>query len=55
MLSIPVTLFGDETSFGLAAALRASPQTAGVIHVFEVSDVAEARQVRKRSASAKRR
>ena len=44
-LQSPVVLFGDETSFGLAAALRDSPQAAGAIHVFEVSDVAELRQV----------
>jgi NADPH-dependent ferric siderophore reductase len=40
-----LVLFGDETSFGLAAALRDSPQGAGAIHVFEASDVAESRQV----------
>ncbi len=44
-LASPVVLFGDETSFGLAAALRDSPQGAGAMHVFEVSDVAESRQV----------
>jgi NADPH-dependent ferric siderophore reductase len=43
-LESPVVLFGDETSFGLAAALRECPQGAGAIHVFEVSDVAESRQ-----------
>ena len=51
----PVVLFGDETSFGLAAALRECPQGDGAIHVFEASDVAESRPVRRRSASAKRR
>jgi ferric-chelate reductase (NADPH) len=40
-----VVLFGDETSFGLAAALRDSPRGAGAIHVFEASDVAESRPV----------
>jgi ferric-chelate reductase (NADPH) len=40
-----VVLFGDETSFGLAAALRDSPQAGGAIHVFEASDVAESRPV----------
>ncbi len=44
-LDSPAVLFGDETSFGLAAALRDSPRGAGTIHVFEVSDVAESRQV----------
>jgi NADPH-dependent ferric siderophore reductase len=44
-LESPVVLFGDETSFGLAAALRNSPQGAGATHVFEVSDVAESRPV----------
>lgn len=44
-LQSPVVLFGDETSFGLAAALRDSPQGAGAIHVFEASDVAESRPV----------
>ncbi|UPJ54205.1 siderophore-interacting protein [Bradyrhizobium sp. 200] len=41
----PVVLFGDETSFGLAAALRDSPLGAGALHVFEASDVAESRPV----------
>ena len=40
-----VVLFGDETSFGLAAALRDCPQVDGAIHVFEASDVAESRPV----------
>ena len=44
-LESPVVLFGDETSFGLAAALRDSPQAHGAMHVFEVSDVAESRPV----------
>ncbi len=44
-LEAPLVLFGDETSFGLAAALRDSRQGAGAIHVFEASDVAESRQV----------
>jgi ferric-chelate reductase (NADPH) len=44
-LESPMVLFGDETSFGLAAALRDSPQGAGAIHVFEASDVAESRPV----------
>jgi NADPH-dependent ferric siderophore reductase len=44
-LESPVVLFGDETSFGLAAALRNSPRGAGAIHVFEASDVAESQQV----------
>ena len=44
-LESPVALFGDETSFGLAAAFRDSPQGAGAIHVFEASDVAESRPV----------
>lgn len=44
-LESPVVLFGDETSFGLAAALRDSPRADGAIHVFEASDVAESRLV----------
>lgn len=44
-LKSPVVLFGDETSFGLAAALRECPQADGAIHVFEASDVAESRPV----------
>ncbi|WP_244608460.1 siderophore-interacting protein [Bradyrhizobium algeriense] len=44
-LESPVVLFGDETSFGLAAALRDSPQGASATHVFEVSDVVESRPV----------
>jgi NADPH-dependent ferric siderophore reductase len=44
-LESPVVLFGDETSFGVAAAIRDSPQADAAIHVFEVSDVAESRQV----------
>jgi ferric-chelate reductase (NADPH) len=44
-LTVPLVLFGDETSFGLAAALRDSPQTDGAIHAFEASDVAESRAV----------
>lgn len=44
-LEQPVVLFGDETSFGLAAALRDSPQGAGASHVLEASDVAESRSV----------
>lgn len=41
----PIVLFGDETSFGLAAALRESHQGARALHVFEVSNVAESRRV----------
>jgi NADPH-dependent ferric siderophore reductase len=44
-LPSPVVLFGDETSFGLPAALRDSPQAGGAMHVFEASDLAESRQV----------
>jgi NADPH-dependent ferric siderophore reductase len=44
-LQSPVVLFGDETSFGLAAALQDSRQSDAAMHVFEVSDVAESRQV----------
>ena len=46
-LESPVVLFGDETSFGLAAALRDCTQADGAIHVFEASDVAESRPVLK--------
>lgn len=44
-LESPVALFGDETSFGLAAALRECRQAEGAMHVFETSDVTESRQV----------
>jgi ferric-chelate reductase (NADPH) len=44
-LESPVVLFGDETSFGLAAAFRNGPQADGAIHVFEASDAAESRSV----------
>jgi NADPH-dependent ferric siderophore reductase len=44
-LESPVVLFGDETSFGLAAAFRGSRHGVDAIHVFEVSDVAESRRV----------
>jgi ferric-chelate reductase (NADPH) len=44
-LQSPVVLFGDETSFGLAVALRDSSQADGAIHVFEASDAAESRPV----------
>jgi NADPH-dependent ferric siderophore reductase len=38
-----VILFGDETSFALAAALSERLQTHGAIHVFEASDGPESR------------
>jgi ferric-chelate reductase (NADPH) len=44
-LGSPVVLFGDETSFGLAVALRKSPKADGAIHVFEASVIAESRPV----------
>jgi ferric-chelate reductase (NADPH) len=44
-LESPAVLFGDETSFGLAAALRDSLRADGATHVFEASDVAESRPV----------
>jgi NADPH-dependent ferric siderophore reductase len=44
-LESPVVLFGDETSFGLAAAFRDSLQDARATHVFEVADVVESRPV----------
>ncbi|WBL81254.1 siderophore-interacting protein [Bradyrhizobium xenonodulans] len=40
----PVVLFGDETSFGLAAALRDNLQTGGALHMFEANDIAESQQ-----------
>ncbi|OPY98299.1 FAD-binding protein [Bradyrhizobium sacchari] len=43
--SAPIVLFGDETSFGLAAALRDSLHAGGALHMFEATDVAESRQV----------
>ena len=42
-LKSPAVLFGDETSFGLAAALGDTPLADDAIRVFEVSDVAESR------------
>ncbi|MFT4117658.1 siderophore-interacting protein [Bradyrhizobium sp.] len=47
-LQSPVVLFGDETSFGLAAALLAGPRAPGATHIFEVSDVMESRLVLER-------
>ncbi|QIG78562.1 siderophore-interacting protein [Stakelama tenebrarum] len=44
-LGRPVMLFGDETSFGLAASLRESPQGGDARFVFEVSDAGESRPV----------
>jgi ferric-chelate reductase (NADPH) len=43
----PVVLFGDETSFGLAAALHDRPEADDAVYVFEASDVAESRLVLK--------
>jgi NADPH-dependent ferric siderophore reductase len=40
-----VVLFGDETSFGLGAALRGNAQSTDSTYVFEVSDFAESRRV----------
>ncbi|MBR0782967.1 siderophore-interacting protein [Bradyrhizobium iriomotense] len=44
-LEAPVVLFGDETSFGLAAAMRDNLQAGGALHMFEATDVVESRQV----------
>jgi NADPH-dependent ferric siderophore reductase len=44
-LGAPVVLFGDETSFGLAAALRDNLQAGGALHMFEATEIAESRQV----------
>jgi ferric-chelate reductase (NADPH) len=44
-VAAPVVLFGDETSFGLAAALRQCPNANGATYVFEASDADEARLV----------
>ncbi|WP_342738523.1 SIP domain-containing protein [Bradyrhizobium sp. B117] len=43
-LKAPVVLFGDETSFGIAAALRNNLQAGGALHMFEATDVTESRQ-----------
>ena len=43
-LGAPVVLFGDETSFGLAAALRDNLQAGGALHMFETADVTESRR-----------
>jgi ferric-chelate reductase (NADPH) len=40
-LQSQLVLFGDETSFGLAAALRDSSRADSAMHVFEVFDAAE--------------
>lgn len=44
-LEAPVVLFGDETSFGIAAALRNNLQAGGALHMFEANDIVESRQV----------
>ncbi|MGY8637352.1 siderophore-interacting protein [Bradyrhizobium sp. 14AA] len=44
-LESPTVLFGDETSFGLAVALRNSSRLDDVTYLFETSDVVEARPV----------
>ena len=44
-LEAPVVVFGDETSFGVAAALRNNLQAGGALHMFEATDIAESRQV----------
>src|SRR5947208_11720096 len=44
-LESPVVLFGDETSFGLAAEPRDCTQADGAIHVFDATDVPESRPV----------
>lgn len=44
-LAPPVVLFGDETSFGLAVALRENREGTSATCVFETSDVQEARPV----------
>ena len=45
-LDRPTLLFGDETSFALALAMRATPRRwTGVRFVFEVNDLAESRDV----------
>lgn len=48
-LERPTLLVGDETSFGLAMALRATPrQWQGTRFLFEVNDLAESRHVLRR-------
>lgn len=44
-LGRPTMLFGDETSFGLAASLRDTPHANAMTFLFEVSDAGEARPV----------
>ena len=44
-LGAPVVLFGDETSFGLAAALRDNLRAGGALHMFEAAEIAESQQV----------
>lgn len=43
-LVAPVVVFGDETSFGIAAALRNNLQAGGALHMFEANDVVESRR-----------
>lgn len=44
-LQAPVVVFGDETSFGLAAALRNNLQAGGALHMLEATDIVESRRV----------
>ena len=44
-LEAPVVVFGDETSFGVAAALRNNLQAGGALHMFEATDIVESRRV----------
>jgi len=44
-IGTPVVLFGDETSFALAAALHHGPHAAGARYLLEVSNLAEAQTV----------
>jgi ferric-chelate reductase (NADPH) len=44
-LNSPAVVFGDETCFGLAAALNGALPAGGIRHVFEVSDVSESQAV----------
>ncbi|HEV2155194.1 siderophore-interacting protein [Bradyrhizobium sp.] len=44
-LEAPVVVFGDETSFAVAAALRNNLQAGGALHMFEATDIVESRRV----------
>ena len=44
-LEAPVVVFGDETAFGVAAALRNNLQAGGALHMFEATDIVESPRI----------